>query len=485
VVLSAMLVTSLRFVLCPARRYLITAALDPPLRRDCSAGDCPGDKALFSLPNFLRRKRPITDDADLETVTTLEPPLPRPSLIGYLGERSTRHVAGWLHNPGAPDERVEFEVLCTLPGAERVIARSRASLYNRALELLGIGDASYGFRLLFPEIVTEAERDHVEIYPIATGLPLQHDPNMRTRWEPIRFVAMDIVDNCNLRCPFCLWDYSNVHTTHVMSDEVYEKALGLLPLVGAEQFWLSCLHEPTMHPKLTEFITHIPREYRDNVFYTTNLARRMQASYYETLADSGLHHINISIESRDPEIYERMRKGARHRIFIESWNTLLRACAQGSAPPRLHYIILAYKSNLAEIPELVEYLRNERRATTIEVRFTFDMPHIPAEFKQAEYIAEDDWMWLQQRLARYTVGEVTLSLPPALVSATRIPIKPESRSVRLDGMFEVRLSYDGTMSICPALAGESPQGRSDHVHVNIKNIGDPATFLMTLWMSKL
>ena len=312
---------------------------------------------MFSLPEVLRfrRKRPMADEADTGSVAVLDlppppPPPPAPTLVGYLAERSTRHVAGWVYNPDAPNDRVEFEVVCTLPGAERAIARGHARLYSRVLELQGMGDAAYGFRVLFPHPVTEAERDHLEVRPVATGLKLPQDPNLRTRWEPIKFVAMDIVDNCNLRCPFCVYDYANVHATHVMSDEVYEKALGLLPLVGVEQFWLSCLHEPTMHPKLTEFIARIPREYRDNVFYTTNLARRMPAAYYETLADSGLHHLNISIESRDPAIYERMRKGAKHRIFMECWDQLLRAFAQGSAPPRLHYVVLAYKSNLREYP---------------------------------------------------------------------------------------------------------------------------------------
>jgi MoaA/NifB/PqqE/SkfB family radical SAM enzyme len=440
---------------------------------------------LFSLPDLLRlrRKRPIVDDADSGDVAVLEPPPappPAPTLMGYLSERSTRHVAGWLHNPDALEQRVEFEVVCTLPGAERVVARGRADMYNRALEMLAMGDAAYWFRLVFPQALTEAERDHLEVRPLATGLPLQHEPHMRTRWEPIRFVAMDIVDNCNLRCPFCVYDYANVHTTHVMSDEVYGKALGLLPLVGAEQFWLSCLHEPTMHPKLTEYIQRIPRQYRDNIFYTTNVARRMPVAYYEALADSGLHHLNISIESRDPAVYERMRKGAKHRIFMESWDKLLEAFAQGSAPPRLHYIVLAYKSNLREIPELVRYLREERQGAMIDVRYTFDMQHIPGEFKEAEYLQEEDWVWLQSQLGQYSLDQVTLSLPPELIPPPPIAVNPEKRGERLAGVFEVRLSYDGTMAICPALAGESPQGRQDFVHVNIKDIGDPAEYLMTL-----
>jgi hypothetical protein len=362
-----------------------------------------------------------------------------------------------------------------------VIARARARHYHRLLELQGMGDAAYAFRVLFAEPLTEAERDHLEVRPVATGRALPQDPNLRTRWEPIRFVAMDIVDNCNLRCPFCVYDYANVHTTNVMSDEVFEKALTLLPLVGVEQFWLSCLHEPTMHPRLTEFITRIPPEYRDNVFYTTNLARRMRPEYYETLGDSGLHHVNISIESRDPAIYERMRKGARYRIFMESWEQLLSAFAQGASPPLLHYVVLAYKSNLQEIPALVEYLRSERRGATIDVRHTFDQPHIPADFKAAEYLGEDEWRWLQAELAGYTADQVILSLPSHLVPPTPIEVKPESRRLRQDGAFCMRLTYDGAMMIYPAMADEALPVDPADAHVsNIKDMGDPAAFFASL-----
>jgi molybdenum cofactor biosynthesis enzyme MoaA len=58
---------------------------------------------------------------------------------------------------------------------------------------------------------------------------------------------MNIVDNCNLRCPFCLYDYVTTFRTNVMSDAVFEAALRLLPYVGPGHFWLSCLHEPILH----------------------------------------------------------------------------------------------------------------------------------------------------------------------------------------------------------------------------------------------
>ena len=77
---------------------------------------------------------------------------------------------------------------------------------------------------------------------------------------------MDIVDNCNLRCPFCLYDYANTRTTHFMTEQTIEAALRFLPYTRDGEFWFSCLHEPTLHPKLTSFIDKVPPEYRRKLF---------------------------------------------------------------------------------------------------------------------------------------------------------------------------------------------------------------------------
>ncbi|EQD45607.1 molybdenum cofactor biosynthesis protein A, partial [mine drainage metagenome] len=163
--------------------------------------------------------------------------------------------------------------------------------------------------------------------------------------------------------------------------ETIAAALRFLPFVAEGKFWFSCLHEPTLHPQLMAFIDKAPREYRRKIFYTTNLAKRMPQAYFAWLADSGLHNINVSIESRNPALYERMRKGARYRIFQENWDHLLAAFAQGSAPPALRYIAMAYKANFRELPDLVAFLIERRRAAQVEIRFTFDVAHLPAAFR--------------------------------------------------------------------------------------------------------
>jgi hypothetical protein len=222
---------------------------------------------------------------------------------------------------------------------------------------------------------------------------------------------MDIVNNCNLRCPFCLFDYKDTKSTKFMSDETFDAALKLIPHAGDGNFWLSCLHEPSLHPDFLRLIERIPPQWRRKVMFTTNLAKRMPDSYFEALAGSGVHHINVSVESLVPEIFERMRKGARFRIFKENWDRMIAAWKAASTPPRLRYIMMAYQSNKAEIPGLVKYLREERCADEVEIRYTYDMEHIPADFRAAEYLLDADWDWLAEQLAIYPASEVLLTPP--------------------------------------------------------------------------
>lgn len=439
-------------------------------------------------------------------------------IVGYVRERSTRHVAGFIQSAANPAERIAYDVVVADPAGERVIASGSAEQFDRVLFALGVEDPVHGFRLLYEAPISEAEAAMVEVRPRATGQALPPAPDMVTSWKPIRYIAMDIVDNCNLRCPFCLFDHAPVHKTTVMEDDTFARALRFLPFVGPEGLWMSCLHEPTMHPKLPEMIERIPREHRHRMHYTTNLTRRMPDRYWEVLANSGLANLNVSIESRDPAIYERMRKGARHKIFLENWEKLLDAFAKGSAPPPLRYISMAYKSNYRELPELIAWLRAEKRAWKVEIRDTYVAPWIPQAFRDAEFLERHEWEWLRDQLAQYDPTEVTLCLPPEFdsqarpepvaVSATdaaleaptaelpvatielpEIPVELpvpvvtaaiEKKKARVPGLLEGRILHDGTMIVIDSLAGNYPYHGAEVARVNIRDIDDPEAFIMGL-----
>ena len=379
-------------------------------------------------------------------------------------ELSAHHVAGWLSAAG--DNTVE----AVLPATGEILARGRADQYKFRRIHAGLGH--HGFHLRLSRELSQAEQTQLAVRRVVDGA----HPDMQvvsTEYSPVMLVAMDIVDNCNLRCPFCLYDYSNTSATHVMDEATIDAAIRFIPYTFDSNFWFSCLHEPALHPQFKSFLARVPEGLRRKVFFTTNLAKRMPPDYYGFLADSGLGVINISIESQNAEIYEKMRKGARHRIFLEGLNALTSAFATGAAPPLLRYIVMVYRSNLREIPSLVRYLIEEQRADKVQLRFTFDLAHIPATFRAAEFIDEADWDWLEAELARDPRPQVQLIRPPR----ENLP----STGVVLPGRFEFKLSYDGTLNVhrfWPVPFDSN--GEPPVATVNIRDITDPLHFLDSL-----
>lgn len=402
---------------------------------------------------------------------------------GVLQELSHRHAAGYLRSLSNPSARSEYQVL--LGDTGEVLARGSADQFMHGLSAGGVGDGAHGFWAAFPRVLSEDERSHVIVRPTSGEGMLTAAASTLTRYEPVLHVAMDIVDNCNLRCPFCLYDYSNTRATHFMSEETLEAALRFLPYTRDGQFWFSCLHEPTLHPELMRFIDKVPDEYRRKLFFTTNLAKRMPLAFFEWLGRPAVDHINVSIESLEPALYERMRKGARHSIFMENWNHLLTAFAACEAPPRLRYIAMAYKSNLQELPRLVDYLLTERRAWQVQLRYTFPVPHIAPAFAAAEYLDESEWVWLREQLAHHPADRVVIMeaprpAPPA--SPGDIAASEMKSDAVLKGRYMFRLSWDGTLRVVAVLA----RSRYEEIHegtvleTDICKVGKPEDFLDSL-----
>jgi len=402
--------------------------------------------------------------------TTVHPTPSASPFAGYIDEASPYHVAGWLTAPSSQEKMGAPRFEAVLPTGE-VLAEGVADQFKFGPSHQGLGH--HGFFARLRRTLADDEVGALRVHA-PDGSQLKRAEKFLHDYRPIMLNAMDIVDNCNLRCPFCVFDYSTTFATNMMDGETFAAAMRLMPYALDSNFWFSCLHEPTLHPRFAEFLTMVPAELRKKVFFTSNFAKRMKPAYFRTLADGGFGTINMSIESLDPAIYERMRKGARFRIFMANWDALMAAFSAGKAAPFLRYIVMVYKSNLAEIPSLVEHLLSARRADEIQLRFTFDMPHIPQEFRDAEYVDDAAWDWLEAAVSHHPPGRVQVIRPPAAEA-------PGGSGVVLPGRFECKMKWDGTFKVHRFWAVPfSTNGEPPVAVVNVKDIGDPAAFFGAL-----
>ena len=226
------------------------------------------------------------------------------------------------------------------------------------------------------------------------------------------YIAADIVNNCNLRCPFCLVDYDRVHDTQLMQEATFRSLLRLAPAVPEGGFWLSCLHEPTLHPRLAEYLSWIPEDQRRKFWFTTNLARPLPDALIGAIAESGLHHINVSLDTFDPQLFAVLRKHGRVAVFRNNLERLVAHLRRTPGAPALRYITMAFRSNMREIPDLVRWMSEAGHASEMEVRYTFNTANIGDDFRREHFLEKDDWPVLRASLEALKLPNCLVGEPP-------------------------------------------------------------------------
>ncbi len=220
---------------------------------------------------------------------------------------------------------------------------------------------------------------------------------------PLELVAGDIVNNCNLRCPFCLTDYALTRGTKQMPAETFAHALALAPLVPESAFWLSCMHEPSLNPAFGAFLRLVPPALRRKVSFTTNFAKKLDDELLQTIAACGAHSVRISIDSHDPTLFGQLRKGARYEVFLDNLTRYAAIMRDTPGAPLLHIITMAFKDNLAELPELVRWCHEEVGARFHEVRFMYYLPHV-AHWGAEHIMSLAEWEQLKRDLQALPMG---------------------------------------------------------------------------------
>ncbi len=299
----------------------------------------------------------------------------------------------------------------------------------------------------------------------------------------IDYVAADIVNNCNLRCPFCLVDYAQVHNTQLMDERTFKALVRLAPVVREGGFWLSCLHEPTLHPRLAEYLSWIPADQRQKFWFTTNLARPLPDPLIAALAQSGLHHINVSLDTFDEGLFAILRKHGRVAVFRNNLERLVEQCRRTPGAPKLRYITMAFRSNREEIPDLVRWMNESGLAWEIEVRYTFNTLNIEEDFRREQFLNVDDWDALRVRLEALSYDNCVIGLPPAdyekadqelpanWFDTYKAPNNAPLPAPSFNAPLQLRARPDGRLHL---------SGQEHLFSVNVANLEDPVRYFEAL-----
>jgi molybdenum cofactor biosynthesis enzyme MoaA len=276
---------------------------------------------------------------------------------------------------------------------------------------------------------------------------------------------------------FCLNDYDNLikQKNKWVPKETFKNIIKLLPLVSNGGFMLSCEYEPTLHPEFIDLINMIPSKYRKKIFLTTNFSVPLSDNLIQALSKSNFHHINISLDSLNPKIYESIRIGAKFSVFEKNLKNLISECKKSVSAPKIRFITVALKSNIEEIPHLVEICQNQYGGSFNEIRYCYNFKHLSEEWRVSNLPTNDDWNNLESKFKDIRHHKIKLLRPPnenyyndsEIDYKTGINSSMEGPVNLHDELIGLRCNSDGVVRLL---------SREDRFIVDINTIRNPLSF---------
>jgi MoaA/NifB/PqqE/SkfB family radical SAM enzyme len=396
-------------------------------------------------------------------------------VLAYVDTANPEIIGGWAVDVAQPERKLKIEIR----SGGSVLLETSTGIERRDLEPHFPRAVYSGFRI--ETLTIPHTKPTIECSVHVEGLERPVKSVVIERVPFLKFLALDVVNTCNLRCPFCLVDYSQARKTEPMDADIFRRLLPLAEFVPEGGFFVSCLHEPTLHPQFEQLLGMVPRHLGKKFFFTTNLARPLSDETFHAWASSGIRHINISFDSMNADLVAVLRKFAKWEIFEDNLTRLAAVFRTYADAPKIRYITMAFQSNMGEIPNIVRRCHEDFLGVENEIRYTFDFGHINDDFRRKEYMRKEHWDILTQALQsvpyRYlityppmdTSGDIIDIVHP---SATYLGIRrtaTEWIGPRQQWPIALRVRSDGTVMAV---------GAEDHWAVNMHDVDeDPVNLL--------
>jgi cyclic pyranopterin phosphate synthase len=163
-------------------------------------------------------------------------------------------------------------------------------------------------------------------------LPFQDDFG-----RAINYLRVSVTDRCNLRCVYCMPPQGVEKRAHtdILSYEELALVIRAAAEIGITKVRLTG-GEPLARLGLSEFVRMIAAiPGIDDLSMTTN--GTLLARQAKRLADAGLHRVNISLDTLDPE---RFAVITRQRCLDDVWAGIAAARAAGLTPIKFNIVVV-------------------------------------------------------------------------------------------------------------------------------------------------
>lgn len=158
----------------------------------------------------------------------------------------------------------------------------------------------------------------------------------------VDYLRISLIDRCNFRCQYCMPDSAEIDYILQQDLLTHQELLTLLREVfipvGFTRFRLTG-GEPLLHPGAVELVRAIANQPETkDLSMTTNgflLSQKAQALY-----DAGLRRINISLDSLEPETFDKIVGSRGRSRWLQVWEGIQTAYRVGFNPLKLNVVVM-------------------------------------------------------------------------------------------------------------------------------------------------
>ncbi|MFH1526679.1 MAG: radical SAM protein [Bacteroidota bacterium] len=168
------------------------------------------------------------------------------------------------------------------------------------------------------------------------------------------YIQLETTTHCNLRCKMCVRNETIKNPKHLS----FEKFKYIFDQTGASKVTLSGLGEPLLNPELPEILSYLTKQNVTSMI-PSNGTMLSNEKIAESLIDSGLNILKISIDAASKDTYLKIRGQDKFDTIIDGLKKLKQIkIDKNTIFPEIRLDVVILKENVFEIPEVINLAKD-------------------------------------------------------------------------------------------------------------------------------